>query len=52
MEPKQGKTGKINIIICRDLKKVMGNRVKIFRISCNQSKLDKVKVKEMKDKKG
>jgi len=51
MKPEQGETCKIYVIVCRDLKKVMGKRIEIFRIPGNKPKPDEVEVKKMEDKK-
>jgi hypothetical protein len=51
MKPEQRETCKIYIIVCRDLKKVMSERIEIFRIPGNKPQLDEVEVKKMQDKK-
>jgi hypothetical protein len=51
MKSQQKEAGKINIIVSRDLKKIVRQSIKVFRITCNQPKLDKVEIEEMQDKK-
>jgi hypothetical protein len=45
------KTSKVNIIVRRDLKKVMSYRIKIFRIPFNYSEFNEIKIEEMQDQK-
>ena len=47
MKPEKSETGKVNIIVCRDLEKVMCHGIKIFRITFNKSQLNKIEIEEM-----
>lgn len=51
MKPKEGKADKINYGIGRDLKELVGNRMKVVRIALYEPQPDEIKVNEMKDKK-
>jgi choline kinase len=51
MKPKQNKTGKIDIIICGNLKEIMNHGVKILRVTGYQPELYKVEVEKMQNQK-
>jgi len=50
VKTKKCETGQINIIIRWNLKKVMCNVIKIFRITRDQAKFYEVKIEKMKNK--
>ena len=50
--PSVKKTDKVYIVIGRDLKQAMCERIEIFGIPLDQSKFDEVKIEEVKNKKG
>jgi hypothetical protein len=51
VKPEECKTGQVNNIICRDLKKVMSYRIEIFRVSFYYPEFNEIEIKEMQDQK-
>lgn len=51
MKPQECKTGKINYRISCDTEKLVGNRIKIFRIAIYKPESYEIEVDKMKDKK-
>ena len=51
MKPQECKTGKINYRISCDTEKLVGNRIKIFRIAFHKPESYEIEVYKMKDKK-
>jgi hypothetical protein len=47
VKAKDDKTYNVYVIICRDLEKIMGSCIKIFRVSGYQTELDKEEIKKV-----
>ena len=50
-EDQEGKTGKVNVIVCRNFNRALRYRIKILRIALYKSKPDEIKIEKMKNEK-